>query len=284
MQVPGGASNSRMAVRESDMSSALEIPERLPASRAVAPVWHTIVLMAGIVALSVLGKIEVATIHRTPSRIATYLGTIIMELVLFGWVALGLGLRRVPLRSLFGEVAGGGRGLMRDLAVAFVFWIGALTVLGTIGALWTGVEFALVRRHAPDHSGQPLESSQSQREAVKTLEELAPANGREVAYWIALCLMAGLIEETVFRGYLQRQFTAWAHGRVAIGVLLSALLFGAAHGYQGLRNMVLLAAFGVLFSLLTIYRRGLRAAILAHGWHDMVAGLALAVLRSRHLI
>ena len=62
-------------------------------------------------------------------------------------------------------------------------------------------------------------------------------------------MLVGFVEESVFRGYLQGQFTAWARGGAAVGVVFSALLFGAAHGYQGVRNMVLLAVFGALFSL-----------------------------------
>ncbi len=47
--------------------------------------------------------------------------------------------------------------------------------------------------------------------------------------------------------------------------------------------MVLLAVFGVLFSLLALYRRSLRAGLFAHVWHDLFAGLALALLRSSHI-
>jgi hypothetical protein len=48
--------------------------------------------------------------------------------------------------------------------------------------------------------------------------------------------------------------------------------------------MVLLAVFGALFSVLAIFRRGLRAGIFAHSWHDLIAGLALAFLRAHHLL
>jgi hypothetical protein len=48
--------------------------------------------------------------------------------------------------------------------------------------------------------------------------------------------------------------------------------------------MVLLAVFGALFSGLVLFRRGLRAAIFAHSWHDLVTGLALALLKSHGLI
>ena len=85
------------------------------------------------------------------------------------------------------------------------------------------------------------------------LEQLAPANGKEVGCWVVLCCLAGFVEEIVFRGYLQRQFTAWARGRGVAGVVFAALSFGGAHGYQGVRNMVLLSVFGALFSLLAIF-------------------------------
>jgi hypothetical protein len=81
----------------------------------------------------------------------------------------------------------------------------------------------------------------------------------------------------------QRQFIGWSRTVVWLGVLASALVFGGAHAYQGARNMALLAVFGVLFGMLAIYRRSLRAGIFAHAWHDLIAGLALALLRSSHI-
>ncbi len=88
-----------------------------------------------------------------------------------------------------------------------------------------------------------------------------------------LCLLVGVAEELVFRGYLQQQFTAWSRGAAAGGVVFSAIMFGAAHGYEGVRAMFLLAVFGALFSLLALFRRNLRAGIFAHSWHDAIAGL-----------
>ena len=41
---------------------------------------------------------------------------------------------------------------------------------------------------------------------------------------------------------------------------------------------------GVLFSLLAFYRRSLRAGIFAHAGHDFIAGLALALIRSSHIL
>jgi membrane protease YdiL (CAAX protease family) len=251
----------------------------------IAPMWHTVVLIAGIIALSILGKAQMVPTYRATNRLLIYGETAGMEFLMLGWVAWGLRLRRVPFQSIFGHVTKGIRGIALDIGIAFLFWIGSLSILGTLGILWTGVEIAIQHRHLPSHPGQqPLEPTPEEKQTVRTLEQLAPATTTEVACWVLVCAIAGFVEEAVFRGYLQHQFTAWAHGGVPAGVAFSALLFGAAHGYQGTRNMVLLAVFGALFSLLAIFRRGLRAGICAHGWHDMIAGLALAALRSHHII
>ena len=133
-------------------------------------------------------------------------------------------------------------------------------------------------------AGQSLAYDSSKLESLRALKQLAPANGREIAAWALLCLLVGFIEEIVFRGYLQRQFIGWARGSVGLGVLASAVVFGSAHAYEGARGMVLITVFGVLFSLLALYRRSLRAGIFAHAWHDLIAGLAIALLRSNHVI
>jgi membrane protease YdiL (CAAX protease family) len=255
--------------------------ETLSGPVPLAPVWHTLVLIGGIVALSVGGSTQ---LHRVSSRLLTYGTTAALELVMLGWVAMGLRLRKIPFRSLFGATMRGFRGIALDLGIACVFWVGALMVLASLGVAWTGAEYAMTHRHSTAHAGQPMEPNSAEKQSVRVLEQLAPASGVEVACWVLLCCLAGTIEEVVFRGYLQQQFTAWTKGGVVWGVVLSAVLFGAAHGYQGTRNMVLLAVFGALFSVLRILRRSLRAGIFAHSWHDLIAGLTLALLRAHHLI
>jgi membrane protease YdiL (CAAX protease family) len=255
--------------------------ENLSGPVQLAPLWHTVVLIGGIVALSVGGSSQ---LHHVSSRLLTYGTTSALELVMLGWVVLGLRLRRIPFRFLFGATTRGFRGIALDLGIACVFWIGSLMILASIGAVWAGAEYAVAHRHSTAHAGQPMEPNSAEKQNVRILEQLAPASGVEIACWVLLCCLAGTIEEVVFRGYLQQQFTAWAKGGVVWGVVFSAVLFGAAHGYQGTRNMVLLAVFGALFSVLAILRRSLRAGIFAHSWHDLIAGLTLAFLRTHHLI
>lgn len=251
---------------------------------ALAPAWHTVVLITAILALSVSGASRLAHLHSTHSRLATYVATGGMELAMLGWVALGLRLNNVALRSLFGEIEGGLHSIVQDVGIAFAFWMGSLTILSTLGILWFSVEAAVARHYAAVHGGHAPTLDAARQESVRALAQLAPVTGQEIAGWVLLCLLVGVVEETLFRGYLQRQFAAWARGSVVVGVVLSAALFGAAHGYQGLRSMVLLAVFGLLFSVLALFRRSLRPCIFAHSLHDLIAGVTLGLLKSHHLI
>lgn len=266
----------------SEPGTSTPVPPATPP--ALAPAWHTILLIAGILALSVGGSTHLTAQRHTANRIFTYATTVGMEVLMLGWVALGLWLRKVPFRTLFGDLARGIRGWGMDLGIAALFWMGSMVVLGSIGLVWTTVEFAATHKHVALQPGQKIEPSPEQKRTIQTLSQLAPSNGQEIAIWVLVCCLAGLIEEAVFRGYLQSQFIAWSKGNAAVGVVFSALLFGAAHGYQGVRNMVMLAVFGVLFSVLALARRSLRAGIFAHAWHDLFVGLMLSALRALHRI
>jgi len=256
-------------------------PTAATVATPVAPLWHTVLLMLGIVLLSVAGAAQLGGEHAQVNRMQTYAFTAGTELCLLAWVYFGLKLKKVPFLSLLGSISGSFRSIATDIGFAFAFWIGSLFVLANIGVFWTLIEAAI--KHQPLFTpGKPLEPSPSQQQTLHTLLQLAPGNGKEIAAWIGLCILAGIAEEAVFRGYLHRQFTAWARGTVAVGVAGSALMFGMAHGYQGVRNMVMLAVFGVLFSLLAVFRRSLRPGMFAHSWHDLIAGLALAFLRAHH--
>jgi uncharacterized protein len=268
---------------ENSSDSQLTPPPSAFPPGPVAPTWHTIVLIAGIVLLSFAGASQLTAERAHVDRLQTYALTAGTELAMVAWVYFGLRLRKIPFRWLLGSISGNIRTIAIDFGLALAFWIGALFVLANIGIFWTLAETAIKHRPLPFPEKQ-LALDPSQQQTIHTLTQLAPTNAREVAAWICLCILAGIAEELVFRGYLQRQFTAWARGAAVAGVIGSALFFGAAHGYQGARNMVLLAVFGVLFSLLALFRRSLRPGIFAHAWHDLIAGLVLAFLHAHHVL
>ena len=267
------------------MRAAADEPQRSGAdpprsSATIAPAWHTLVLIAAIVAVSAMGAARLPGEHREVHRLGTYAITAAMELAMLAWVWFGLRLRKMPLGALLGPKRSDARSIALDIGIAAVFWVGSMMVLGALGITWSVIGAAITHHPLIGANGRP---AMEQERTLHTLERLAPANGEEMAAWALLCGIAGFVEETVFRGYLQRQFTAWGKGSAAAGVVISALIFGAAHGYEGARTMFLIAAFGALFSVLAIFRGSLRPGILAHCWHDVITGLALAILKSQHI-
>ena len=97
----------------------------------------------------------------------------------------------------------------------------------------------------------------------------------ESALFLLLALTAGICEEMIFRGYLQRQFTAWT-GSTAAGIVLQGIVFGAAHAYQGLSMVFIISVYGCMFGLLAWWRKSLRPGMMAHFIQDAVSGLVLA--------
>lgn len=272
------------------MQAAPALTQLAPAASAtapIAPMWHTLLLVAGIAVLSIEGAREVSGPNAgafESNRLVTYATTVGSELLMLAWVWFGLRLRKVPLRSLFGDLSGGIKTFFLDLGIAAAFWIGAVIILMISAVIWYVSDRTIHHLPLIPKPGQSTPVEPAQQQNVHTLAALAPSNAREILAWALVCIMAGLIEELVFRGYLLRQFTAWSRGLVVGGVLFSSIVFGAAHGYQGARSMVLLTIFGSLFALLAVFRRNLRAGMFAHTWHDFIVGLGLAYLKSIHRI
>ena len=88
----------------------------------------------------------------------------------------------------------------------------------------------------------------------KQLGFLTPGTKLELAVWFCMSATAGFCEEIIFRGYLQRQFAAITNSVLA-GMLLSAAVFGASHGYEGVGRMVLIGIYGLMFGLLAWWRK-----------------------------
>ncbi len=272
-----------------------EFPLSTPATaqpQPIAPLWHTIVLVAGILAFSIWGGIKATTNGGEPlsnpgaPRLVHYALTGALELLIVAWVALGLRLRRVPFRSLFGKLPRTLNAFFIEAAAAAIFWVASLAVLAAVGLIWNVGQYYLYhhqQQQASAHQPQPESPQQQRMRTVKQLMELAPATGTEMLAWAFLCLIVGTSEELIFRGYLQLQSIAVLRNLPA-GVILSALVFGAAHGYEGTGAMIQIAVFGGLFSILTLLRRCLLPGIMAHAWHDCITGLCLAALRESKLL
>jgi uncharacterized protein len=240
-----------------------DTPQKYEQGRLLAPWWHTALMVIIILSLSVAGVRQLRSFGNQPLHLAAnYILTILYEWFLAGLVLWGLHMRRVPLRQLLGERRPGARAWLTDIGVALGYWAGALLLLAVLGNL-------LVKL-----SGSHIDP----QKIGDVTQKLAPVTGLEMVLFLVLSISAGICEELVFRGYLQQQFARMTH-RVWIGIALSALVFGGAHGYEGIAGIVLIAAYGAMFGVLARMRRGLRTGMIAHAWHDSISGVALVLLR-----
>jgi hypothetical protein len=106
---------------------------------------------------------------------------------------------------------------------------------------------------------------------------MMPRGALEILLWVLLSISAGFCEEFIFRGYLQKQFFAIT-GINGVAIAGQALVFGVAHGYQGIKGMTSIAIYGALFGILATMRKSLRPGMIQHSMQDSFAGIALNLI------
>lgn len=237
-----------------------------PKRNDLAPLWHTILLILILLGLSVVGYLgsrhlgsqnsEVAA-PRSAARLFTYAATLVEEWALFFFVLWG---ERMRSSATVGERIGVRRekdALIRDIGIAALAWGAAAIMNGILSFLLHPAGRAVVLKLVPH-----------------TLPELA--------VWVPLSISAGFCEEYIFRGYFQRQFGALT-GSLWVGVLIQAVFFGFAHGYQGASDMLIIFCLGLIFGVVTKLRKSLRPTMFAHAWTDFFAGVIGYIIFAAHL-
>ena len=104
-------------------------------------------------------------------------------------------------------------------------------------------------------------------------ERILPQSTVELLPYLALAITAGLCEEFLYRGFamavlLHVGLPAWAV------VLLSSVLFGLAHSYQGRGGIVMTLLIGLILGTSRLAYGSLVPAIFWHSGVDVVAGTA----------
>jgi uncharacterized protein len=238
------------------MSSSMPIVSApIPAGNrkgAVAPWWHTVLVLAALAGLSTAGAFQ----HGFPNvhipginaRLSSYFTILAAEWLLIFLIWLGLRSRGLSIASLVSGRWPSVGSFFKDLGLG----IGFIVVIVAIEA---GLGYLL---HADPDS---------------TLGPITPKTLFELAVWLALSATAGFCEEFTFRGYLTRQFAAWTDSDIA-AIVLQGALFGLCHAYYGYKMVFVIAIHGCLLGALSYWRKSLRPAMLAHGLQDMLGGVA----------
>jgi len=193
---------------------------------------HTIILLVILAVVAIAGYM--ANVQHGAgahiNRLGFYVSVVIAQLALVRYTLVGW---KAPLRELVGPFR------WIDLVVAAL--------------LFFAIYFASIAMHrllgdTNDHTSF-----------------LVPRGAFELGVWVLVSIVAGVCEEIVFRGYLQR--------RLPIGVVTQAIVFGISHGYQGVRSIINITVIGLLFGVVTKWRRSLVPGMLAHAATDIAAML-----------
>ena len=182
-------------------------------------------------------------------RVNQYRLTIAFEwitagIILAAWLAKGRGLASLGL----------------GLQVGTWFWLGVGLTLAAVGIL---LGQAVLVTRSPEKLGEL-------REQFADLEPLLPRDRREVSWWRALSVTAGICEEVIYRGFLIAVIAAamstWA------AVLLAAFIFGLGHAYQGPKGILKTGLVGLVLGGLFALTGSLWAPMLVHVVMDLAAG------------
>ena len=108
------------------------------------------------------------------------------------------------------------------------------------------------------------------RRRFERIERMLPHDVRELRWFGAVGITAGICEEFLYRGYL-----LWYLGRfLPVGFALgaAALIFGLGHSYQGPRGVLVTAVVGAVLAGLYIVTGSLYAPMMLHALMDLYSG------------
>lgn len=185
-----------------------------------------------------------------PDRAKFYLQTVIIEWLAFAGLAAIWFYYDRSLTSL-GFTQPGGTG----------FWIGAALLLLGIGFL-----VRTLRSVKSITDEERLEH----RESFGHLVHFLPHTRRDLRTFYGVSLTAGIVEETIYRGfvlwYLTQLMPIWA------AVVVSAIFFGLAHGYQGANGVVRVGLVGLAFGAFFVLTGSIWLPIIGHVLLDALQG------------
>ncbi len=128
-------------------------------------------------------------------------------------------------------------------------------------------------------------SEEAQRELRKKIGDagaLLPADVKELFLFSHLSVTAGICEEILYRGFLIWYLTQIV-GLVP-AVILSSVLFGFAHLYQGKKGVAQTGIVGLVFALLYVVTGALWVPMLLHTLVDINSGVLWYQIRNTPVI
>lgn len=104
--------------------------------------------------------------------------------------------------------------------------------------------------------------------SVGDVHAILPRNRQELVLGGLLSINAGVVEELLFRLALPALLFATT-GNAAVAIVVSVLLFGLMHSYQGLAGIIVTTVLGAVFMAVYVLTGSILVTIIAHALIDL---------------
>lgn len=139
-------------------------------------------------------------------------------------------------------------------------WVGAVFAISAAGLLILQTKLVL----------SDPEKVDCVRKAVRPLEHFMPHSQKEGSTFAALSVTAGICEELIYRGFLIAYLGAFVG--LWMAVLLSTLVFGLGHAYQGFKGVLKTGGVGLVMAGLYVLTGSLWVPMILHAVVDLNSG------------
>jgi membrane protease YdiL (CAAX protease family) len=243
-----------------EVERTISLQER---TRPIAPWWHTVLVVAQLVTLAVLGPRSMQGRVGMP-HVVLYTAALMSTWMQLGVVVAGVYRRR---RFFLHTLERRARSWWVEVQRGFALYLGTVLMLVFVTML---LHRAGMRPGFDNHVAMAM----------------APRSWVELLYWLVVSASVGFCEEHVFRGYLLQQMIRFGEVKGAssllssvVAVVLSAVLFGSLHLYEGVGGAVLITCLGVMYAVIALRCGNLRVVIVAHTMQDF---LTFLLIMTRH--
>ena len=188
-----------------------------------------------------------ATLSEPGARPLLYVQILTLQWVWAGYVWFGVRRAGGNLRTLLDDAPWSTRRWLRYAGIGLagvIFWLVAGAGLGAI------------LPSSPEH--------------LRGVVAMLPHTSEERLLWAGFALSAGFCEEVVYRGYLMRQFSAWAGHRWS-AVLLQAVIYATGHLALPLEMVVPVLLLGVVLGAIAVWQKSLVPGMILHSGTGLMA-------------
>ena len=147
-----------------------------------------------------------------------------------------------------------------------------------LGLALTAAAIVIIMRQYGGLDNASEKTRESVRRQIGDLEFMMPRNNTELGRFYAVSATAGIVEETLWRGYM-----FWYLGHVMplwAAAIVTSVVFGFGHIYQGIANVPKITLVGGVFAGLYLLTGSLWLPMLLHAVFDAVQGRAVCRLLS----